>query len=146
MHKMPQQTQFELPNTADQIDTISMGEGGVLMGTITHWTLDAQGVPQLQHTPFEADAKKRLSPFSYKKPMVDGDVFHPQEKWEEGQREGYVPLVVVRNSYRGPNHWHREDSAIACAVLVNDVWETRFFPKKNIPDETWEEVMALLKE
>lgn len=87
---------------------------------------------------------KALSPFRYKKPMVDLDVFFPEEDWEDKDRKGYYPLAIVHKAFRGPNHWHREDSAILCAVQVDGEWQTRYFPRQNVSEETWQEAVRLL--
>ncbi|HWQ60270.1 MAG TPA: hypothetical protein VN420_03940 [Candidatus Fimivivens sp.] len=86
-----------------------------------------------------------MSPFLYKKPVIGvGGVFAPEEVWEEKLREGCYPLGFVQNAYRGPHHWHRKDDALFCAVLVDGAWQTRYFPKQNIPESTWEEACSIL--
>lgn len=122
-------------------DTINL-EWDNFLGKVSSYILETKG---LVWQILEINTKKWwvLSPFLYKKPIGE-DVLNPEENWETKEREWYYPLEIIKGAYRGPNHWHRKDDAISCAVKINDVWETRYFPKQNIFKETWDEAVRII--
>lgn len=94
---------------------------------------------------YETRIGNTLTPFKYKKPVIgEAGVFEPEEVWEDKLREGYHPLGFVQGAYKGPHHWHRKDDALVCAVLIKGVWQTRYFPRQNIPASTWNEACRIL--
>jgi hypothetical protein len=100
---------------------------------------------KLRFIQFDRRLTEVLPPFKYKKPMIaDGDVLHPDERWEDKERVNYHILAIVHNAYRGPNHWHREDDALFCAVWVEDRWVTKYFPRGNIEPEVWRAAEKIL--
>jgi hypothetical protein len=131
-----------LPYQEKPLDRVSVVDSHA-EGEISYFTHNQSGW-KLESKKFSAKIIVPLSPFTYKKPEVSGNPFNPEEKWENKEREGYYPLTIVENGLRGPNHWHREDSALVCGVRVKDHWETRYFPRQNIPESTWAEATKLL--
>jgi hypothetical protein len=124
-------------------DTISKS-GNRLIGKVHFFHLGEENL-RLESKEFDTEMRSPLSSFSYKKPLVEGDVFKPNEEWEKKQRKDYYPLIIVEDAYHGPNHWHRSDDALFYAVEIDDEWQTRYFPKENIPEATWNEALLLLK-
>lgn len=131
-------TEIEVPN-----DIVSESDGK-LAGTVHYFQLNEEDL-ELKESDFHLEIAEPLSPFKYKKPIIKKDVFNPDEVWENDIRQGYYPLLIVKNAYRGPNHWHRRDDALFCAVKDStNSWSIKYFPKLNIPKETWEEAVAKL--
>ena len=116
---------------------------GKLLGNVYFFQVGDESL-NLEKSEFNANIDEPLPPFKYKKPVIGKDVFHVDEVWEEKDRQRYYPLVIVRNAYRGPNHWHRRDDGLFCAVMIDGAWQTRYFPKSNIPEEIWEKANELL--
>jgi hypothetical protein len=93
---------------------------------------------------------KPLQPFTYTKPIIK-DWWNPKdpkdivEKPEDALRIWYYPIGITDIPvFRGPNHLHRADQWLFCAVQINGSWETRFFPKSNIPESTRNEAEAYI--
>ncbi|MFZ1721931.1 MAG: hypothetical protein WAU07_05505 [Microgenomates group bacterium] len=136
---------FELPkNTpADQIiEHDSHLEG------VGHYYAIENGKLTLKEIPFKVHVNsEKLPPFNYRKPIVESDVFNPNEDTFESpqsQRANYIPLAIIWSGFRGPHHWHRPDNAVLCAVKINDIWETRYFTQQNIPVTTWMAVKRIM--
>lgn len=131
-----------LPYEEKPSDTISVAENKA-HGEAYYFTHAKIGWT-LQCAEYETNITKPLSPFTYRKPKTGDNPFNPEEEWETKERVGYYPLTLIRKGLRGPNHWHREDDTIVCGIYIEDHWETRYFPKNNIPESTWQEAMKIL--
>jgi hypothetical protein len=121
-------------------------EGEWLVGKVDYYIFSA-GELKMKKVEFYVRIGISLTSFNYKKPVIGAaGVLNPiGEQEEENPREGYVPLAIVRNAYRGPHHWHRRDDGMFCAVRkTGNDWETRYFPRQNIPEKTWREACEML--
>ncbi len=116
---------------------------GFLIGIVYYFQID-DDMLVYKNAEFNVKITKPLSPFKYKKPIVGDDVFKPDERWESTERINYYPLLIVKDAYRGPNHWHRRDDALFCAVNIDGIWQTRYFSKNNVSAKIWKEAEDLL--
>ncbi|MFC1780149.1 hypothetical protein ACFLY9_00430 [Patescibacteria group bacterium] len=134
----------EMLPTVTPTDKIALVEGSFI-GTGYCYTV-GEGALSILPVHFNTAKADVLSPFVYKKPkVIDGDIANPRKEWEEKQRESYHPLAIVQNALRGPNHWHRADEALFCAVEVDGEWQTRFFPRQNIEAEVWDKALRIMR-
>jgi hypothetical protein len=90
-------------------------------------------------------------PFKYNKPTVQegGMPTEPNDiifVMDEKNRVGVRPIQLIRQAMRPPAHLYEVDDAILCAILneKSKRWETRYFPRKCLPEETWQQAMELL--
>ena len=145
------QNQYEVL-TQQQIDDSckSCDDTVVLMEGMFMWKISTFRLKNKQLVEVIIDIEctkwEELKPFSYKKPAL-GDALNPTEAWEDNLRENYYPVWLVMNwAYKWPNHFHRSDSAIICAVQNGSSWETRYFPKKNLKADTWVDAIRIIGE
>lgn len=139
-------TEEMIPRDHDIVSDVIRQEGGCLVGRAYHYIFSDKQL-KLRQIEFNIRIGFALSSFKYKKPVIGAaGVLNPiDERVEENPCEGYVPLVIVRNAYRGPHHWHREDDGLFCAARKKgNEWEIRYFPRQNIPTSTWMEACAML--
>jgi len=133
------------------LDNISLTNEGVFQGKVYVYT-ETEGKLNPKEIPFDIPKRATLSPFYYSKPIVaPEDPFKnpPGQFIRDSQpREGYYPIVLIKDGLRPPNHLYEKDDAIYCAVNIGSDeepnWETRYFPEQSIPKETWEEALTLL--
>ncbi len=93
-----------------------------------------------------------VSPFFYNKPIenLDDPFLYPTEFIRDEQpREGYFPIAFVTQALRPPNHLYEVDDAIFMAVnrgtAEGPKWETRYFPKRSLDENVWNEALDLLR-
>jgi len=142
MHSITQEQidNVKLPQESDKVKL----DWESFSGKVSYYVLEGKELV-LQVLSFRAKKSEALSDFLYTKPSGD-DVLNPSEIQEKQPRSEYYPLRIVNDAYKWPNHWHRKDNALFCAVKKDWEWETRYFPKKNIPDQTWEEAKRIIAE
>jgi hypothetical protein len=89
-----------------------------------------------------------LKPFKYNKPIPNKENPFENERFEldEDERVGVRPIALVRKALRKPNHLYETDDALLCAFQnpQSGSWETRYFPKKSLNSEVWQQAMDLL--
>lgn len=109
---------------------------------------------RLDITEIKLDAPKgsALDPFYYNKPIENPDnPFLPPVEFvkDKEPREGYYPLSIVEQALRPPNHLYEVDDAVFCAVNrgtdEQPQWETRYFPKKSLDSQVWEQAFDILE-
>ncbi len=135
-------------------DTITYNEDlNIFNGSVYVIDVRSQSV---RNVSFNIPKKKSLEPFIYNKPKVT-QWWDPYDKnaistedtnrgiWGDGI--DYYPVCFTPEDIdpiRGPNHLHESWPALICAVCVNDVWQTRYFPEKNISSEAWQEAQDII--
>ncbi len=138
----------ELLLTREQIDARTKApeddvglEWDRFSGEVYYYTLETAWLV-LQTLSIDCKKSDQLPEFTYKKPIVDEiDSLNVLEV-QQSQRIGYYPLAIIKNWYRGPNHWHRDEDddgeALFCAVEeANGTIGTRYFPMNNISPKVW---------
>jgi hypothetical protein len=136
----------QIPDKSNIPSDVIRLEWDQFLASIHYYTLKAgilvQDVLNLNTKKWEA-----LAPFKYNKP-VWRNILDPDHQWDSEYRKWYHPLgIIERDIYRWPNHWHRPDNGLFCAVEGEKRWETRYFPKTNLfPDDTWEKAIRILWE
>jgi hypothetical protein len=135
------------PAASDVIREENPGADPIVLSGYANFYIPFDGNLQLIRKYFRRELSKPLTPFSYKKPYTEqGGPLNPKEKEETEKREGYYPLATIKGAYRGPNHWHRCDDILICAVQKDGKWKIRCFPKENIEEKSWSEAQEMLSE
>ena len=101
---------------------------------------------------FDVPKGQVLSPFYYNKPIENPDdpFQHPTEFVKDKEpRTGYYPLSLVEQALRPPGHLYELDDAVFCAVNrgtdEQPQWETRYFPKKSLESQVWEQALEIIE-
>ena len=101
---------------------------------------------------FNTPKTQTLDPFYYNKPIENPtDPFKPPAEFvRDGKpRVGYYPLTLVEQALRPPSHLYEVDDALFCAVNrgtdEQPKWETRYFPRKSIDPQVWNQAFDILE-
>lgn len=128
-------------------DKIDRTSDGWFKGKV--YFFDKQGI--LEEWEININPTSPLSDFYYNKPIPGSDPLRGPARFERDKkpRSGYYPLQMMHAVRRQPNHMYRSNDAFLAATNTGTEekpkWETRFFPKGCLDEETWEEAKDILR-
>lgn len=132
-------------------DQIRVAPNGNLQGFV--YFFDGEVSPsKLTKEEFDIIPGRTLTPFCYMVPEIDAaDPLNMPKAFnlDTSKRKGHVPLAIVRNVLRAPDHLFEPDDGIITAFKEKiggyTFWRLRYYPKASIATEVMDEAHQILR-